>query len=432
MKKVLILTVGGSHEPIVKSIKDTKADYVVFLCSDDLLTTKGSYTQITDKVEARDSKDPSKKLSLPNIPTQTNLKEGTWEIQKIKYFDDLNDCYQISQRIIEEMRQKFKPDEIIADYTGGTKTMTAGLVAAALDDGNCKIILVAGIRSNLNKVTDKTEYVKPISHYDTLASKSLSQIASLLKRFDFAGAVNILEALIRFPLSNEKEQGIKSHLNISKGFDAWDRFDHVSAFEFLNPFRKYLVSYILPLEKIKTDIENKNLGYLMVEDLLLNAERRAIQGRYEDAIGRIYRAIELIAQIRLKTLYKQDTGNITIDTLPSLKEEFKANLEKYRNNENNEIKIGLRASYDLLYELNDFAFQQWYQENKNRLINFLKYRNDSLFAHGFKAIDQNTYEREVPIIIKLIRKLLDAIYKDEKRAEISQFPNDLSQFPSFT
>ena len=38
----------------------------------------------------------------------------------------------------------------------------------------------------------------------------------------------------------------------------------------------------------------------MVEDLLLNAERRAIQGRYEDAIGRIYRAIELIAQIRLK------------------------------------------------------------------------------------------------------------------------------------
>jgi CRISPR-associated protein (TIGR02710 family) len=430
MEKVLILTVGGSHEPIVKSIKDTKADFVVFLCSDDSPTMKGSYTQITDKVEARDSKDPSKKLFLPNIPTQTNLKEGTWEIHKIKYFDDLNDCYQVSLRFIEEMRQKFKPDEIIADYTGGTKSMTAGLAAAALDDGNCKIILVAGIRSNLNKVTDKTEYVKPISHYDTLASKSLSQIASLLKRFDFAGTVNILEALIRFPLSNEKEQEIKSQLNICKGFDAWDRFDHVSAFEFLNPFKKYLVSYILPLERIKTEIEGKNAGYLMVEDLLLNAERRAIQGRYEDAIGRIYRAIELIAQIRLKTLHKQDTGNITIDTLTSLKEEFRANLEKYRNDENNEIKIGLRASYDLLYELNDIAFQPWYQENKNRLINFLKYRNDSLFAHGFKAIDQNTYEREVPIIIKLIRKLLDAIYKDEKRTEISQFPINVSKWQS--
>ena len=105
MKKVLILTIGGSHEPIVKSIKDTKADYVVFLCSDDLLTTKGSYTQITDKVEARDSKDPSEKLSLPNIPTQTNFKEETWEIQKIKYFDNLNDCYHASQSTIEKMRR---------------------------------------------------------------------------------------------------------------------------------------------------------------------------------------------------------------------------------------------------------------------------------------------------------------------------------------
>lgn len=60
MRKVLILTVGGSHEPIVKSIKDTKADYVVFLCSDDLSTTKGSYTQITDKIEIK-SKDGSNK-----------------------------------------------------------------------------------------------------------------------------------------------------------------------------------------------------------------------------------------------------------------------------------------------------------------------------------------------------------------------------------
>ena len=74
MKKVLILTIGGSHEPIVKSIKDTKADYVVFLCSDDLPTTKGSYTQITDKAEVRDSKDPSK--NFPSKYSYTNKFKG--------------------------------------------------------------------------------------------------------------------------------------------------------------------------------------------------------------------------------------------------------------------------------------------------------------------------------------------------------------------
>lgn len=62
MKKVLILTVGGSHEPVVKSIRDNKPDYIVFLCSDDLPTTKGSYIQITERVEVRDKTDPSKKI----------------------------------------------------------------------------------------------------------------------------------------------------------------------------------------------------------------------------------------------------------------------------------------------------------------------------------------------------------------------------------
>jgi hypothetical protein len=31
-------------------------------------------------------------------------------------------------------------------------------------------------------------------------------------------------------------------------------------------------------------------GYEIVEDLLLNAERRAMQDRYDDAVGRLYRA----------------------------------------------------------------------------------------------------------------------------------------------
>ncbi|HLA00090.1 MAG TPA: hypothetical protein VJZ24_00465, partial [Thermodesulfovibrionales bacterium] len=90
MKKVLILTVGGSHEPIVKSLKEIKPDYIIFLCSDNSPAVKGSYTQITDKVEKK-NRDCSTSF-LANIPSQVNLKEETWEIVKIKYFDDLSSC----------------------------------------------------------------------------------------------------------------------------------------------------------------------------------------------------------------------------------------------------------------------------------------------------------------------------------------------------
>ncbi len=260
MKKALIVTVGGSHEPIIKSIKENKPNYIVFLCSDDLPTTKGSYTQITERVEIRDKADTSKKSPLPNIPTQCDLKDGSWEYKKIKDFDNLNDCYQISKTIIDEIRQKHNPDKIIIDYTGGTKSMTAGLAAAALDDGGCEFVLVTGIRANLDKVTDKTENIRPIAVYDTIANKNFAQTASLLGRYDFSGAINLLEASIKLSLSNEKRQEIQACLNICKGFDAWDRFDHATAYQFLNPFRKYLVKYIVPLEKIKGGIEKDTVG----------------------------------------------------------------------------------------------------------------------------------------------------------------------------
>ena len=35
MSSVLILTVGGSGEPLVKSIKQSKPDYTIFICSAD-------------------------------------------------------------------------------------------------------------------------------------------------------------------------------------------------------------------------------------------------------------------------------------------------------------------------------------------------------------------------------------------------------------
>ena len=67
------------------------------------------------------------------------------------------------------------------------------------------------------------------------------------------------------------------------------------------------------------------------------------------------------------------------------------------------------------------------KKNKDRIRNFLTFRNDSLFAHGIKAIGQITYEMEAPQIIEMIQKLLDDIYKNEGKQmpKMSQFPNNL-------
>ncbi|MDR4506848.1 MAG: TIGR02710 family CRISPR-associated CARF protein [Candidatus Brocadiaceae bacterium] len=426
MNRILIITIGGSHQPILKSLHDMKPDFTVFLCSDDIPTQKGSYTQITDRVAVKKDCETS---YLPNIPTQAGLKEDTWELRKIKYFDNLDECYRMSLETIHEMRQRFESAEIVIDYTGGTKTMTAGLTAAALDDGKCKIVLVSGTRSDLHKVTDKTEYVKPVAAFDTLAAKNIAQLEPLLERFDYSGAVSILQDTIILPLGNEKRQEVQTYLLIYRGFDAWDRFNHARAYDFLNPYRKYLVQYLIPLEIMKNTLESKETDYLIAEDIIFNAERRAAQGRYEDAVGRIYRAIEMIAQIRLKKDYQQSTDDVSMDALSILGEAWKDRLEKNKNDDTGKIQTGLRMSYELLVALDDGIFKPWYTENKNRIIDFLTYRNNSLFAHGFSAINSSLYEEKVPLILEKISLLLKTIYKSEKkkRIEMVQLPQSTIQ-----
>jgi len=41
MQKILLITVGGSHQPIITSIQELKPDRVVFICSDDSNGSKG-------------------------------------------------------------------------------------------------------------------------------------------------------------------------------------------------------------------------------------------------------------------------------------------------------------------------------------------------------------------------------------------------------
>ena len=87
----------------------------------------------------------------------------------------------------------------------------------------------------------------------------------------------------------------------------------------------------------------------LVVDLLNNASRRAEEGKYDDAVARLYRCIELIAQIKLKERFGIDTSDVDLKLIP---EEVKDELERKRD-EKGRIKIGLSDSYKLLSAFND-------------------------------------------------------------------------------
>ena len=272
MPTILVMSVGGEVEPLATSIRGHKPDLVYFLCSDDVSTTKGSYTRIDEVLKkARFSKENSREY-------------------RIKQFDSLDDCYRTALQLIEEIHRCFPEARVIVDYTGGTKSMCAGLVVAALDDGKCEIGLVAGVRRDLEKVADRTEFVRSVQvwHMQTMRQMKIAQV--LLSRFDYSGAEKALEEAARALPTSIADLGekINKWIVLCRAFDAWDRFQHKKASELLKAVKdKWIGQYKAFLGVL---VAQRGHGFELVEDLLLNAERRAVQGRYDDAIARLYRA----------------------------------------------------------------------------------------------------------------------------------------------
>ncbi len=152
MSKTLLVTVGGSFQPIVTSIRSLQPDRVIFICSDG---DKGSKSQVIGEGTPCEVRRGAEVIErLPNIPTQTGLSDRFQrdrDLILIQNPDDLSECYHLLHKCIRELQQQ-ATDEVIADYTGGTKTMSATLVLVAVECGIPLYITIANTRENLLRV----------------------------------------------------------------------------------------------------------------------------------------------------------------------------------------------------------------------------------------------------------------------------------------
>lgn len=138
----------------------------------------------------------------------------------------------------------------------------------------------------------------------------------------------------------------------------------------------------------------------LVHDLMANARRRGREGRYGDAVARLYRAIEAMAQHRLDSEYGIKTSGVPYDQVP---EELARRWWDGAGNGGGSVgdevleprKIGLREAYTLLEHFGDdlaLRFRESVVETpKNE--GALTARNMSILAHGFQPVGEKVYER---------------------------------------
>ena len=131
--------------------------------------------------------------------------------------------------------------------------------------------------------------------------------------------------------------------------------------------------------------------------MLANAQRRADEGHYDDAVARLYSAIEKTAKIALWVRHGINNSRVDVERMPeSIREELRPMADA-----DGMARIGLQKSYALLASLGD-ALGTAYMERRQELERQLEARNTSLLAHGFEPIGAEKYQKLLGIALDFL------------------------------
>lgn len=380
--KALLMSVGGSPEPVICAINRLRPECLCFFVSEE---AKGSIDRdIIPCIEQR-----PERWDQIVTPDQEDLKVCCATLLK-----DLPGLLK---------RWDVTPSDLVVDYTSGTRTMSAALVLCAIESS-----------SQFHHGGGEGKAFSHVNPSDELAVKERMNAALVFNRGRYQQAADLFQK-IEQRVSGGIKPLYKALADLSVGYALWDVFQYRQAWEKLQAARKALEMAALfggpPVLKSLIPQLKVNVAFLekivmgatevkpeMFVDLLANAERRAQrESNYEDAMVRLARALEVLAQVRLSGRGFQP-GNIDPERLPvSLRQEY---VQKYTSSIDGKVKVGLEAGYRLLKELGDElggAFQaQW-----NTLRALLEARNLSILAHGFLPMKAERYHQLWTLVLKL-------------------------------
>ena len=373
----MVVTVGTGTRadtnivaPLVKTIEDSNPDFVVFVCTGE---SEKNTREIVRNLGIKENED--------------------FKIFKLRTVDDLEKCFtDIAEAFRFLTKREYENGEIDIDFTSGTKAMTSALVLAGLAHDCGKIKYISGERRN-GVVIGGTERFYSFVPNRLKAYERLNLAKRLIYELRFDTARDLLEGIDEKILDDFNREKKKALFQISVAYGHWDRFMHKKArgeiekaniqkFQDLKTFALSKETKNL-LVKIGGDIEKEGPTWEIMADIYCNARRRFDEGKYDDALARIYRLTEMLAQWVLLNEYGIETSNIDVKKVP---DDLHPLLENNRNNEG-KIQTGLMKDYEILNALED-KLGQTFQKN-NSFQKLLKKRNRTILAHGFFPVNED-------------------------------------------
>lgn len=387
-ERVLIATVGRTPEPVEISLLEHEPDGLLLLASQDSLGVAAAIRSSYPQLESR--------------------------VQLIEDPENLIEAFRAARKAYKTAKE-WGARVILADITGGTKPMTSGLTLA-LSGLGVTFVYVGGEQRDpdTGRVVSGAERVRaladPTERYHEAEWRAFK---GAWNAWRMASAAVVMENLLRSPALGPAERRFYEHLRqVALGLDAWDRFHHEEALRLLNENLAVALGIAEAWNhgakvRVLKALEGRKgfLGALvqnrgkptpeLLADLLANADRRASAGRYDDALARLYRALELAVE---SDLY-QRTGILLRQ--PSTWPAELRRKEPHLEQEAGEL-LGIKRVLDLAFNLdlslnNKGTVAQRLSGMYRELKPMLAKRHQSILAHGTKPVAHEDYRefREV-------------------------------------
>ena len=379
----MIASVGGSPEPVRKALGEGRPPYALFVVSG------ASRSQVEDEILP----------GLGYVPQYGYLE--------ISDHQDIGICYQEIRTDIERWlsERKLAPEEVYIDITGGTKAMSAALMLAAVERFKNFTYVGGSSRdsNNLGTVVTGSELVVRCQNpWVTYAVRELDRANGLLEGFYADSAAAVLEDAAR-KCDESQRARLEAFAGLAKALGLADRFDFKRAHsEFLRWHQKLELSLDYPLYQRLVSLHehwkavgdqvkhnDQTAGRETLLELVANADRCAKQSRYDDAVGRLYRAVELRSQQLVKQAFGAELGKVSIECFPAVRREEV--IEKLGQPDDGPYKLGIQNLFQILEFSEDEALSEQ-AHTYDCLKDHLQKRNNSLLAHGLLPVKKESFE----------------------------------------
>jgi CRISPR-associated protein (TIGR02710 family) len=394
MNRALLITVGtgiGAEKEeaikslahgIVASIRNSNPDYIVFIVTEE-----------------------SKTGTIPEIK---NLYHELPDNEPV-LIKDMNDVNSIYQEITEKIKElKSRKYDVVIDFTSGTKAMSASAVLAATSEA-VMLSYVSGKRIG-GKVVKGEEQVLSYSPVKGIVDFQEKILKELFNTYQYESCLEIIRRIGEMTSDPDVVEKLSRYRQLAEGYSLWDKFEHKKALEMLRTFDNSLVNIE---ENKRTMFSMEEGGYkdyrLLICDLMNNAKRRGEEGKYDDAVARLYRITELIAQSVLRTKYEITSSDVDVWQLKSLDMMEKNTVEKYEKlrDEKGTIKLPLKKDFELLNDLGDEIGKKFLADN--RMKDMLAKRNNSILAHDLVPVAKEDAEKMFEIVKEYVELVVEDV-----------------------